>query len=53
MKKLIGVIAILLILLLTAIYRQLTSRNAKAKPETFCVHRALQDGMFLTALLIQ
>jgi hypothetical protein len=53
MKKLIGVIAILLILLLSAIYRQLTNHNAKAKPETAYVPRALQDGMFLTALLIQ
>jgi hypothetical protein len=52
MKKLIGVIAILLTLLLSAIYRQLTHHNAKAKPETSC-GRVLQDGMFLTALLMQ
>ena len=53
MKKLIGVIAILLTLLLSAIYRQLTNHNAKAKPDTAYVPRALQDGMFLTALLLQ
>lgn len=53
MKKLIGVIAILLTLLLSAIYRQLTHHNAKAKPETSYVPRVLQDGMFLTALLMQ
>jgi hypothetical protein len=53
MKKLIGVIAILLTLLLSAIYRQLTHHNAKAKPESACVRKVLQDGMFLTALLMQ
>jgi hypothetical protein len=53
MKKLIGVIAILLALLLSVIYRQLTHHNAKAKPETAHVPRVLQDGMFLTALLMQ
>jgi hypothetical protein len=53
MKKIIGVIAILLTLLLSAIYRQLTHHNAKAKPETACAHRVLQDGLFLTALLMQ
>lgn len=53
MKKLIGVIAILLTLLLCAIYRQLTNHNAKAKPETSCGRKLLQDGMYLTALLIQ
>jgi hypothetical protein len=53
MKKLIGVAAILLALLLTVIYRQLTHHNAKAKPETSYVPRVLRDGMFLTALLIQ
>jgi hypothetical protein len=53
MKKLIGVIAILLTLILSVIYRQLTHHSAKAKPDTCYVPRALQDGMFLTALLIQ
>ncbi len=53
MKKLIGVIAILLTLLLTVIYRQLTHHSVKAKPETSYVPRVLQDGIFLTALLMQ
>ncbi len=53
MKKLIGVIAILLTLLLSAIYRQLTNHNAKSKPETACGRKILRDGLFLTALLIQ
>jgi hypothetical protein len=53
MKKLIGVIAILLTLLLSAIYRQLTHHNAKAKPETSCGRKLLQDGMYFTALLMQ
>lgn len=53
MKKLIGVIAILLTLLLTVIYRQLMHHSAKAKPETSYAPRVLQDGIFLTALLMQ
>jgi hypothetical protein len=53
MKKLIGVIAILLTLLLCAIYRQLTSRHAKAKPETVYVPEKIQDGLFLTTLMMQ
>ena len=53
MKKLIGVVAILLTLLLTVIYRQLTHHSAKAKPEISYVPGALRDGMFLTALLMQ
>ena len=53
MKKLIGVIAILLTLILSVIYRQLTHHNTKAKPETTNVPRVLRDGMFLTAMLIQ
>ncbi len=53
MKKLIGVIAILLTLLLSAIYRHLTNHNVKAKPETAYVPRALRDGLYLTAMLIQ
>jgi len=53
MKKLIGVIAILLTLLLTVIYRQLTHHSAKAKPEKCYVPRVLEDGMLLTSLLFQ
>jgi hypothetical protein len=53
MKKLIGVVAILLALLLTVIYRQLTHHSAKAKPEMSYVPQVLQDGMFLSALLLQ
>jgi hypothetical protein len=53
MKKLIGVAAILLTLLLSVIYRQLTHHNAKAKPEISYVPGVLQDGMFLSALQFQ
>ena len=53
MKKVIGVIAILFTLLLCAIYRQLTSHNAKARPEKVCTPKALQDGLLLTALMME
>ena len=53
MKKVIGVIAILFTLLLCAIYRQLTHSHAKPNMEKACVSKALQDGLFLSALLMQ
>ena len=53
MKKVIGVIAILFTLLLCAIYRQLTKTHVKARSETAYVPVALQDGLFLSALLMQ
>jgi hypothetical protein len=53
MKKLIGVMAILLTLLICIIYRHPTSQQAKAKPETVYVPEPLRDGLFLTALLLQ
>jgi hypothetical protein len=53
MKKLIGVIAILLTLLLCVVYRQLTRLHAKAKPETVYVPETIQDGLFLTTLMMQ
>jgi hypothetical protein len=53
MKKLIGVIAILLTLLVCIIYRHLTSQRAKDKPDMVYVPEPLRGGLFLTSLLLQ
>ena len=47
MKKLIGVIVILLTLLLTVIYRQLTSRPAKEEAPRACIPAALREEVVL------
>ncbi len=53
MKKLIGVIVILLTLLLTVIYRQLTTRPAKEKPARAYIPASLREGMTLSCMLLQ
>jgi hypothetical protein len=53
MKKIIGVIAILLTLLLTVIYRQLTARPAKEKTSRACISASLREGMALSCLFMQ
>jgi hypothetical protein len=59
MKKLIGVAAILFTLLISVIYRQLTSRPAKDRPlktalrATDRVRAGLREGMTLSCLLLQ
>jgi hypothetical protein len=53
MKKLIGVAIILLTLVLSVIYRQLTHRPAAAKPEQSYVPATMRDGMLLSYLILQ
>ena len=53
MKKLIGVIVILLTLILSVIYRQLTHRPVKQREERAYVPATLRDGMLLSYLLLQ
>ena len=53
MKKLIGVIVILLTLLLTVIYRQLTARPAKEETPRAYIPATLREGMTLSCLLFQ
>lgn len=53
MKKLIGVIVILLTLLLTVIYRQLTASRVKEKPGQSCKLLRLREELPLFQLLIQ
>lgn len=63
MKKLIGVVVILLTLLLTVIYRQLTASRVKEKPghaymparkaERDCASLRLREELPLLQLLIQ
>jgi hypothetical protein len=53
MKKLIGVIVILLTLILSVLYRQLAHRPAKEKSEQAHVPASLRDGMILSYLLLQ
>jgi len=52
MKKVIGVAIVLLTLVLSVIYRQLTHRQAKkAKAEQTYVPASLRDGMLLSYLM--
>jgi hypothetical protein len=53
MKKLIGVIALLLTLLLTVVYRQLMARPAKEKTSRAFISASLREGMALSCLLLQ
>ena len=53
MKKLIGVAAIVLTLILTIIYRQLTARPAKEKAPRVTISASLREGMALSCLLLQ
>jgi hypothetical protein len=56
MKKMIGVIALLLTLALTALYRQLTAHPARAcRPRLSVpsVAQKVQENMILASLLIQ
>jgi hypothetical protein len=53
MKKIIGVIVILLTLLLTVIYRQLAGSRVKDKPGKICTLRGLREELPLFQLLIQ
>ena len=53
MKKLIGVVIIMLTLVLSVIYRQLTQRPVKHKPEQAYVPVSLRDGMLLSFVLFQ
>jgi len=53
MKKLIGVIAIMLILILTVIYRQLAAKPAREKPPRGTIAASLREGMTLSCLLLQ
>jgi hypothetical protein len=53
MKKLIGVIVILVTLVLSVIYRQLTHRPPKERREHACGRASLREGMLLSYLLFQ
>ena len=53
MKKLIGVIAIMLTLILTVIYRQLTAKPAREKAPRATITASLREGMALSCLLLQ
>jgi hypothetical protein len=53
MKKLIGVIIILLTLILTVIYRQLSGSRLKDKPGHTCKLLRLREELPLFQLLIQ
>jgi hypothetical protein len=53
MKKLIGVAAIVLTLILTVIYRQLTARPARERSPRASISASLREGMALSCLLLQ
>lgn len=53
MKKIIGVAVLVLTLIVAVIYRQLSHRPAKEKPEKALVPASLRDGMLLSYLLFQ
>ena len=56
MKKMIGVIALLLTLAMTALYRQLTAHTARTcrpKMSVPTVVQKVQENMLLASLLIQ
>ena len=53
MKKLIGVAIIVLTLILTVIYRQLSHRPAKEKAPQAYVPASLREGMLLSYLMLQ
>ena len=53
MKKLIGVIVILLTLILSVIYRQLTARPVREAPSRTYIPAALREGITLSYLLLQ
>ncbi len=51
MKKIISVAAIMLTLLLTVIYRQLTAKPTKEKPSRVALTASLREGVALSCLL--
>jgi len=53
MKKLIGVIALVLTLVISIIYRGLTARQAKERPPRAYIPAGLREGMTLSCLLLQ
>jgi hypothetical protein len=53
MKKLIGVVAIVITLILTIIYRQLTARPARENAPRATISASLREGMALSCLLLQ
>ena len=53
MKKLIGVAAIVLTLILTVIYRQLMARPAREKDPRTTISTSLREGMAISCLLLQ
>jgi hypothetical protein len=53
MKKLIGVVAVVLTLVLTVIYRQLMAKPAKEEPPRATIAGSLREGMTLSCLLLQ
>ena len=53
MKKLIGMIVILLTLILSVIYRQLTARPVREKQSRTYIPAALREGITLSCLLLQ
>jgi hypothetical protein len=53
MKKLIGMIVILLTFILSIIYRQLTARPVREKQPRSCIPVVLREGVALSYLLLQ
>jgi hypothetical protein len=53
MKKFIGVLAIVLTLILTLIYRQLRAKPAGEKATRGAITASLREGMTLSCLLLQ
>jgi hypothetical protein len=53
MKKLIGMIVILLTLILSVIYRQLTARPVREEQSRAYIPVALREGMTLSCLFLQ
>jgi hypothetical protein len=53
MKKLIGMIVILLTLILSILYRQLTARPVKEKPGRAYIPGVIREGMAISCLLLQ
>jgi hypothetical protein len=56
MKKIIGVIAIALTLILSIVYRQLTAgtaKNSRPRPSVPAVVHEVQENLVFAALLIQ
>jgi hypothetical protein len=51
MKRIIGVAVIMLTLLLTIVYRQLTAKPAKEKSSRVALTASLREGMALSYLL--